>query len=53
MFKIIMCAGSVRHDFFTEIEDYQTAVEICNDYEWVAPHEDGEFEWDLEIVEED
>ena len=50
MYKIIMRAGRVKKDMYTNLTEDE-AVEICEDYGWeVAP--DGGFVWDLEIEEE-
>lgn len=52
MFKVIMTAGTVKKDMFTNLTHKQ-AVEICEDYGWeVSPDGPGGFVWDLEIEEE-
>lgn len=52
MFKIVMCAGTVRQDAFKGLT-YKNALELCEGYGWeISPDGDGGFVWDLEIVEE-
>lgn len=51
MYKIVMTSmGSTRVDMFTGLT-YDNAVEICENYGWVACP-DGGYVWDLEIEEE-
>lgn len=52
MFKVVMTAGTVKKDMFTNLT-HEQAVGICEDYGWeVAPNGPGSFVWDLEIEEE-
>ena len=49
-YKIVMCAGSVKRDMYTGLDEAM-AEEICKDFGWEASP-DGGFVWDLEIEEE-
>ena len=52
MYKVIMSAGRVTKDMYTDLT-WNDAQEICEYYGWeVSPDGDGGFVWDLDIVEE-
>lgn len=52
MYKIQMVSlGGTRKDMYTGFETEQEAIDICEDFGWVACP-DGGYEWDLDIVEE-
>lgn len=51
MYKIMMSSwGGTRREMYSGLS-YKEALEICEDYGWVACPDDG-YEWDLEIEEE-
>ena len=51
MFKIIMYSwGGTRRDMYKGLT-YEEALEICEEYGWVASP-DGGYIWDLDIEEE-
>lgn len=48
LFKVVICAGCVRHDLYCGLTE-QEAIDYCEENDWCYIDE-NEFEWSLDYI---